>query len=58
MMQKIIMIFLSSIVLLGLNSCATWNAVKHDTRVVKNDVKYVSKAAWKGGKDAVKEVKQ
>jgi len=52
-MKKTIMIFLSGIVLLGLNSCATWTAVKKDTRVVKDDVKHVSKKAWKDGKQAI-----
>ncbi len=52
-MKKIVGICLSGVVLLGLNACATWNAVKKDTRVVKDDVKHVSKKAWKDGKHAI-----
>lgn len=47
------MVFLSSVILFGFSGCATWNAVKKDTRAVKDDVKHVSKEAWKDGKQAI-----
>ena len=52
-MKQIVIVFISLIALFGFNACATWGAVKQDTRAVKDDVKHVSKEAWKDGKQAI-----